>query len=134
MSVFARALNRIIQEGKFTVNEMAEVAGCSERHIYAVRSGEADLTVSKSERLSRWLCQHGELRAARGMISAAYEIRSRVCGEANGSVEDEMDDLVRYAGATSEAHRARDAEAMDTNILELERVIARLKAERGLLT
>lgn len=134
LSVFARSLNRIIQEGRFTVCEMAEVAQCSERHLYNVRNGEADLSVSKAERLSRWLCEHGELRPARGMICPAYVIQRRADAEVNGCVEDEMNDLVRFAGAVSEAHRARDVETMDKNLLELDRVMDRLKAERGLLT
>ena len=132
-SASARALNRIILDNRFTVEELALEAGCSTRHLYNVRSGQAHLSDEKAERLSRFLCAEGELRYARAFLDSRYDIVRRTGAHADGIIDDEMNDLVRYAGLISAAHREHDGEAMDEAIGKLEQVFSCIKAERGLL-
>ena len=132
-SASARALNRIVQDGRFTVPEMADVAGCSDKHLYNVRNGEAELRQSQVEKLSRWLCRHGETRLSECFVCAEYEVARREAASSDGRIDDEVNDLVRHAGSASEAHQARNGPVMDDAIARLEEVMTRIKAERDRL-
>ena len=133
LSASARALNQIRLENRFTVYELAEVAECSERHIYNICNGEADLTLSKGERLARWLAAHGELRMSRCFVDPTHEINLRREGTANGCVEDEVTRTVVHLGEIKRTHERRDKDALTVQITALESVLEDLKKERDLL-
>ena len=126
---FSRALARVLQEGRFTALEMAEVAGCSDRHIQKVAAGQGALSEEKASLLSRWLCSHGELRPARTFLCPGYAIVEVQHGQADGCVQDESVRIVRAAADIDENHRGRDADGIAHAISALRTVLADLEAE-----
>lgn len=133
LSASARSLNRIRLDNRFTVHEIAEIAECSERHIYNVCNGEADLSMAKAERLSRWFAAHGELRMSRCFVDPSHEITLRREGKANGCVNDEITQAVVHLGDIKNMHERRDKEALTVKITALESVLEDLKKERDSL-
>jgi hypothetical protein len=130
-SAFARALTRIVQEGRYTASEMADVAGCSERHLYAVAdsTSTSELHIEKAEKLSRYLSEYGEIRPALGMLSPHWVILRRESGTADGCVKDEILRIVDAAAGIRTAHSKRDRDAMKQEIDYLRGIIADLEAE-----
>ena len=129
-SAFSRALKRTLQEGTFTAIELADVAGCSRRHIDRVANGQANLQLEKAENVSRYLCSHDETRCTDAFSCPEYAVERRADAAADGQIMDEVHDLVRATGHASHAHEDRDAAAMNIAIRELKDVLARIEAER----
>lgn len=134
-TVFSRQLSRIIHEGRFTVAEMADVCGCSERHIYNVAGTDTavELGLEKAETLSRYLSAHGDTRLALGMLSPDYRIQKLAPGTADGCVKDEVLRAVDAVAGARKAHAARDPSALRACIADLAGVICDLSAEMALL-
>lgn len=134
-SVAARALNKIIHEGRFTVTEMTEddLADCSDKHLYNVRAQESTLGHHRMERLSRWLCKHGETRLAAAFVDETHMIVPREAGTATGCVEGDVSEIVIACADVSRAHAAGQREEMDEAIGELWRKLHDLMAERDRL-
>lgn len=131
-SAAARALNKIIQDGRFTVTEMAseDLADCSDKHLYNVRSQQTALGHDRMERLSRWLCKHGETRLAQAFIDDSHMIVPREAGSADGSVKDDISDVVIACADVSRAHAAGNRDGMDDAISRLWRKLHDIMAER----
>jgi MoxR-like ATPase len=134
-SAFSRAVLRVRQDDQFTVQEMAEVADVSERHMYDVcdQDKPAELDLIPALRLSRYLSRHGENRPARQAIDPRYVIQRRPSGEANGTTEDELRACVRAIVGADRAHKDRDVEAMRECLNALDEVRADLDAELNAL-
>lgn len=127
----SRALNRIRQDGRFPMQELAEIAGVSPRHLYDVasQSESAELKTDEAAPLSRYLSEHGETRLAESFLDPRYRIVERHPGEADGSTEDELRRCVRAAVSADKAHEARDVERMKKALKALDEVRADLEAE-----
>ena len=134
-SAFARALNRIIRDNRFTVKEMAEEAECSDRHLYNVAdlTHPADLSTHKSERLARWLCSHGERRLSEVFLSADCVIGERMAGRADGDAREEIVKLVKAAALSDEGIGERNIETLDRAITLVREALADLEAEQKAL-
>jgi hypothetical protein len=133
-SAFARALNRVISDNRFTVTEMAEVAGVSDRHLYNVRSGDADLAASKAERLARWLCRHGETRLSDVFLCPEYAVVRRASGTSNGEIKDELVRIVHAMAEADTAHDARDGRTLRAACDAIREALGDLQAEADALT
>jgi len=121
---FNRALARILQDRRFTAQEMAEVCDCSDRHIQKVAAGQAHLNDEKTTELQRWLCDNHELRACQVSITPEYFIGRRIHGHANGSGKDEMTKLVKAAASVDDYIKNRDEEGLK-RIIEMIRTALR---------
>lgn len=103
-SAFARALNRVLHDGKFTAAELAEVAECSPRHIYQVRNGEANLELLKAERIARYCSERGELRLSRAFLHDSLDIVSPSYCRPDGWIDDDVTELVKCAALVARDH------------------------------
>ena len=130
-SPFNRALARVLNDGRFTVQEVAEVAGCSDRHILNVKNGAAYLNEDKAGLVSRWLSDQGENRVAATFLSPRYAIVQREVGRADGSLDDEVVRMVHAVAEAQDRHRERDADGLERAISALRAVLADLEAERA---
>ena len=130
-SAISRALNRIQHDGRFTMQEMAEVAGCSPRHLYncADTNHNAEMRADALCDLSRYLSQHGETRLATALLDPRWKVTERVEGMSDGRTDEEMADAVRAAVGADQAHKQRDCEAMLDCIRALNKAAADLEAE-----
>ena len=126
---FSRAIARVLQEGRFTALELAEVAGCSDRHIQKVASGGGMLSEEKAGLLSRWLCSHGEIRPAQTFLCARYAVTEQVFGQANGSATDEVVQLVRAAALSDDGVAGRNPDLLAEALRLLRKAMANLEAE-----
>ena len=131
MSAVSRALNRIQHDGRFTMQEMAEVAGCSPRHLYNCASPKhsAELRADQLAALSQYLSKHGEVRLAEALLHPRWSVHERIGGTANGQTEDDMARIVRAAVGADEAFQARDCDLMQDHIRALRRAAADLEQE-----
>jgi polyhydroxyalkanoate synthesis regulator phasin len=127
---FTRALNRVLSDGRFTAQEMAEVCECSDRHVQKIAAGQAALASDKAEKLCRWLCQNGESRPSLAFFCSGFVAVRRAVGQANGSGKDEMLRLLKAAAPIDDAIQEKDADSLDTIIDNLHQVLADLEAER----
>lgn len=132
-SAFARVLNRILSEGRFTAIELAIEAECSDRQILYVASGERDLAAHKAERIARYLCRHGDTRLASVFLDPEHTIVQRAAGVADGSIQDELIAIVEALGDASRAHGVRDAARLDAALTQIRARLADLDAERAQL-
>lgn len=132
-SAAGRALNRILKEERFTTTELADVAGCCERHIQKHAAGQGHLNDLKAERIARYLCEHGETRYSKAFICTRYALVPQVFGTANGSVQDEIVQLVKAGAMLDEGMSERSPETIDGAIALIDRVKADLIAERNAL-
>lgn len=122
-------LNRILHEGQFTAIELAAEAGCSDRLIGYAASGERQLSVDKAERIARYLCRHGDTRLAQVFLCPRYAVVERAEGTANGSVQDELIEILEALADASRAHVARDGDQLDGAIARIKARLADLEAE-----
>ena len=132
-SAFARAVNRVLRDGQFTAVELAEAGGVSDRLIGYVCSGERDLPVSAAEKISRYLCDHGETRPALAVLCPRYTVVERAAGTANGSVKDEVVAVVRAIAEADAAHGQLDAAALRNACDHLREALHDLEAEADAL-
>ncbi len=132
-SAAARALNKVIGRGRFTVEELAseDLANCSDKHIYDVKNQEATLRHTQMERIARWLCKHGETSVSKAFVAPTHMIVRRMEGTANGICIDDIADIGDACTKYREAHAAGDKEKMDEAIEELLGEIYDLIAERN---
>ena len=129
-SAAARALNKIITDGRFTVTEMSDVCECSDKHLYKVRNEEAALGHDRMEMLSRWLSAHGETRLASAFVDERHMIVPRESGRADGCVDDDISEVVVACADVNRAHARGDVEGMDEAISDLWQKMHDLMAER----
>ena len=129
----SRALNKIIHDGRFTAKEIAEEAGCSDKHIYAVRNGDAELKMSDAGRVSRWLCEHGESRLAKCYVGSHCRIIPVTPATMDGSIYDESDEMLRAMATASEAHNEVNVAKMERAIANMRAILGRYEAEKDAL-
>jgi hypothetical protein len=129
-SAFSRALSKVLFDGRFKAQEMADVAECSDRNIRKVKNQKAALGHDRAERLSRWLCDQDETRPAETFLCAGYAARRRPNGNADGSVNDDVAEILRALGHLKdhedELHQERGREAIRAirkELADLEREI-----------
>ncbi len=132
-SAFARVLNRILHEGRFTAVELAMEADCSDRQIGYAASEERSLSVEKAERIARYLCKHGDTRLAQVFLCPSYAVVRRAEGTANGSVQDELLRIVEALGDVSRGHGQRDVVRLDEALSIIRTALADIEAERAQL-
>lgn len=132
-SAFARALNKVLSENRFTAIELAEAGGTSDRMVGYAQTGERDMQVSVAERISRYLCQHGETRPALALLCPRFAVVERPSGTSNGCVKDELVALVRSMADADSAHGQRDAETLRAAIAAMRTALADLEAEANAL-
>jgi len=137
----ARALKRVLDDDQsgFTAAELAEVAGCSKRHIYNVAdpTKDTELNAPKKDRISRYLSEHGVTCLAYTGLEGDYRIVRARTGEADGDATDDVMDLVKAATGLDDAYDALDPDEalrlMDDirhELADLEAEIARMKARQ----
>ena len=123
----------MIQDGRFTIAEIAEVGGLSPRMISYVIAGEKDIAMVPAEKISRFLCDNGEKRPSEQLFCPRYIVAERASGTANGCVKDELVSIVRATADADSAHGKRDRESMDTAIAGFKAALADLEAEAAAL-
>jgi hypothetical protein len=125
-----------LSDNRFTAAELADVAGVSLSAIHkasACTEDTADLSAEKWERLSRYLCEHGEVRIACCFVSPDWDITPRAEAPADGSITDELRDSLEALAEVSTSHTGRNAPAMEAAISRVRRVVNRLDAEAALI-
>lgn len=132
-SAFGRVLNRILHEGSFTAVELAMEAGCSDRLIQYVASGEKNLAVDKAEKVARYLARHGDTRLAAVFLSPDFTVVRRTAGVANGCVKDEVIKIVHALSEAEGGHTRRDTRALEAGISHIRAALADLEAELAAL-
>jgi hypothetical protein len=86
---FKRALKRVLKDGHFDTAELADVAGCTARHIYkCAHEYGAELSLPKAEKIARYLSQHAELRPLQ-----AFDGRDPI----DDDVKEQIDQLIETA-------------------------------------
>lgn len=129
-SAFSRALNRVLFDTDYTAQELAGVARCSARHIYAVRNGEANMDLKKAGVLARYLSERGEYRLSRAFLHDSLEIVTTAQAAADGRIDDDITALVRASAACAEAHqRGVDPDEMNLLMANLRRTVEGVGAE-----
>lgn len=132
-SAFARALNRVLAEGRFTVAELAEAGGCSPRLLGYVQTGERDIAMEAAEKIGRYLCEHGETRPSEQLFCPRYIVVERPSGTTDGCVKDEIVAIVRASADADSAHGRRDKETMRAACAAYREALADLEAEADAL-
>lgn len=124
-------LNQIVGEtdARFTVAQLAEIAEVSPSMMYKVINEDSELSTSKVQRLSRWLCEQGETRLARCFLSPAYEICTLAAAISNGDISDEVSDMVLATARVRKAYDRGDRAGTLEAIRETTLVCDRMKAE-----
>ena len=114
---------------------MAEVAECSDRHLYNVANElhPAELSVGKAELLTRWLCSQGETRLSEVFLCTQYALVRRSEGHADGSCKEEIVAAIKALAGCDTAHARLSRQEMTSCIQQLREVISDLDAERALL-
>lgn len=129
-TAFARALwKTVYKEERFTPVELAEEAGCSDRHIYKVCNGESTLSHEKAEKVSRYLGKHGDMRAAYAFVPPGARIVRPVFGEPNGSLTDDVMDIIKAATGIHDAAANLNTAAIRRFIDSIRSELADLEAE-----
>ena len=140
-SASARALKRVLDDddNTFTAEEMAEVAGCSRRHIYKVvdPSEPTNLSAPKRDAISRYLAEHGEYRVAYAGLPGDRRIVPARYGEADGDATDDVMHLIKCATGLDDAYDAlkpdealRLMDDIRHELADIEAEIARMKARQ----
>lgn len=127
-------MNRILHEGQFTAIELAAEGGVSDRLIGYHIAGEKPLRVDVAERISRYLCRHGETRYAATFLSPDWAVCSRAEGVADGCVQSEITAIVEALADASRGHRDRDVDTLDSAIAGIKAALTDLEAERRQLS
>ena len=124
-SASARALKRVLDEDIFTVAEIAEVAECSQRHIYKVvdETETTELSAPKLERVARYLSKHGEYRVSYALLAPDLRIVRALQGTVNGTVTDDVMDVIKAATAID------DAIEQDVDVAEARRCVNDIRHE-----
>ena len=126
-------LNMLLAEGKFSAEDLAEMAQCSVSMVYRVRNDDADLSFSKAQALSLALCRHGDTRLARCLVTPAYRICDEAEARTNGCLDDEAAELFTHFGAAIQAFRAGDSAVALSRLADAERALANARAEAARL-
>lgn len=131
--IISEVLNAILAEGRFTAKELGALVDVSANMIYKAKNDEAELSMNKIARISRYLADQGELRLARCFLSYDHEIVPRQEANANGIVDDEVADMVEALGQARQCHKAGDRTGLTNQIVAAERALQNLRAERDRL-
>ena len=102
--ILSDVVNILLAEGRFTAEDLAEMAQCSVSMIYRVRNDDADLSFAKAQSLSQALCRQGEYRVARCMVTPDLRITSEAEARVNGCLDDEAADMTVNFGAAITAY------------------------------
>jgi len=140
-SPYARKLKAILdnEDYAFKIEELAEVLGCSKRHLYNVidPSKSTDLNAEKKDKLSRYLSEHGITDLAYTGLEGQYRIVRARSGKADGDATDDVMDVVKAATGLDDAYDDLDPDEalrylddIRHEIADLEAEIARLKGRR----
>lgn len=135
-SACARALMRIMEDDLYTVAEIAEVAECSQRHIYNVVDADSttDLSATKAERVSRYVGKHGDYRMAYAMLPPDRRVVQLMKGTVNGCVKDDVMDVIKAAASIDDAiERDMDVEEARRCISDIRHELTDLEAELAAL-
>lgn len=128
-SAFARALNRILSDGRFTRDELAEIGGVSPRLVGYLLTGEKPFPLPAAEKIARYLSENGETRASVGFASPRHALVERLSGTADGCVRREIVDIVRSMADIDCAHGERDGASMRSACAQLREALADLESE-----
>jgi AraC-like DNA-binding protein len=138
---YARKLKSLLDNDDygFKVEELAEVAGCSKRHLYNVLDPGKDtnLGADKKDKISRYLSEHGITDLAYTGLDGPYRIVRARNGEADGDATDDVMDVVKAATGLDDAYdqlnpdeALRYLDDIRHEIADLEAEIARLKGRQ----
>jgi transcriptional regulator with XRE-family HTH domain len=127
---FQRALGKVLRGRQFTALELADEAGCSERHVRRVANGKVRASAEMAGLISRYLCRHDETRCTDAFACSGYRARPTRAGEADGEVDTDLAGLLEAAGDVRAAWRGKDGEAMDAALDRLLQEALDLRAER----
>lgn len=140
-SASARALKRVLddEDNTFTAMEMAEVAGCSKRHIYKVvdMTESTELGGPKLEKVNQYLTEHGEYRVLYAQMDSALRVVKAIQGESTGDATDDVMDGIKALTGLDDAYDDQDFEEAQRfledirhELADLETEIARAKARQ----
>lgn len=123
---------RWAEEGISVREEISQAIDRSTATVSRILSGQAGMSIDQAAALSRRFCQLGDDRLARCFVNGEYAVYRRIPATANGTHHDEMNDLVKYAGAYAQAMDAGSGTQAIEAWHRLQHVMARmlLEAER----
>ena len=101
--------------------------------IYKVAGDQAELSMNRVARLSRWLSKNGDNRLAGCFVAPAYAVVDRAEARANGTLDDEAADLFAAFGEAVAAYRQGDRATVSDALDKAGRALANARAERDRL-
>jgi len=121
---YTRTLKLIVDTTPFTYVELARAAGCSPENIRrACENYGEDLSIDKAEAIAHYLSAHGEMRHLDALN------RRPNGASANGTLDDEISDMVRYLTHVDDALSTSNFGDARTAIEAMEHVMERIQAE-----
>ena len=133
--ILSEVLSQLLYEpdARFTAAEIAEICECSTSMIYKVAGDQAELSMNRVARLSRWLSKNGDNRIAACFVAPAYAVVTRSEARSNGCIDDEAAELFAAFGEAVTGYRAGDRMAVTAALDRAARALANARAERDRL-
>ena len=132
---YIKVILRHIAKQHLEVKEISSMLERSPNHVYRCHdpNDNTDYKAGELVIISRHLSEMGYNDLAECMISAQFHIQAVGDGKCNGSVDDEIAEIVAHLGKIKLDHSVRNKEAVQQSIKQLEALVPRLHAEAGLL-
>jgi transcriptional regulator with XRE-family HTH domain len=127
---FQRALGKVLRDRQFTALELADEAGCSERHVRRVANGKVRASAEMAGLISRYLCRHAETRCSNASAAGGWRVQRSRSGDADGEVEADLCDLLGAATDVRRHWQGKGGEKMDEAIDRIIDEALDLRAER----
>lgn len=126
-------LNAVLAGGRFSADDLAQMAGCSANMIYRVRNEDAELSTSKIQALARRLAEQGDPRLASCFIPPSLTIVARDAAHADGCINDEAAGLMESFGRVVSAFQRGHQADMDLALGDAQRFLDAARDERDRL-
>lgn len=132
---YVRVILRHIAKGRLDVKEICSLVERSQNHVYRCHDPNDDTDYKAGElvTISRHLSEMGYNDLAECMVSPRYHVTSVGEGKCDGSVDDEISEMVAHLGNIKLDHAVKNKEAVQESIKKLESIVPRLHAEAGRL-
>ncbi|MEL7171021.1 MAG: hypothetical protein AAGN64_16875 [Bacteroidota bacterium] len=129
--ILSTVLNQLLYEpgARYTAADIAEVCEVSTSMIYKVANDDAELSMNRIARLSRWLCEHGDTRLLDCFMSPEFVAIRRGETSANGRIDDEAAHMMAAFGDAITAFRRGDRAQMTKALADAQRALDNATAE-----
>ncbi len=132
-SPIARALKRVLDDdtNTFSAMEMADVAECSERHIYKVvdLTETTELSAPKVAKINKYLTRHGEYRLLYAQMDTDLRVVQAMEGESTGTCTDDVMDIIKDATGIDDAYEHEDWDECRRFLNDIRHELADLETE-----